>query len=257
MSEEGSTRRRKMRRQLTQPGVASTMPLYQQIKALVQTKITNGDWRIGAKLPTEHELVELLSVSRMTISRALNELTAEGVLRRKPGVGTFIAERPTHASLFEVRDIAEEIESRGHRHSSRVLALERMPATEFISERLSISYGIDVYYSKVLHLSNGTPVQLEERWVNPAVAPDYLKQDFQALTTHQYLANVAPTTELEQAVHAVLPRTAELDILEVTDTTPCLLIVRRAWSGRTVATTNRMVSPGNRHSLGGRLVAQT
>jgi GntR family histidine utilization transcriptional repressor len=239
-----------------QTGAASATPLYQQIKTLVQSKITSGDWRIGAQLPTEHELVRLLGVSRMTISRALNELTASGVLTRKPGVGTFVAERPVHAALFEVSDIAAEIAARGRVHGCEVLALERQQATDFIADRLALPPGSHVYYSRVLHYSSGDRVQLEERWINPLVAPDYVHQDFTKMTTHHYLATVAPTSELDQSVHAVLPRSAEMPILEVDGATPCLLILQRIWSGRAIVSTNRMVSPGNRHSLGGHLVVQ-
>ena len=227
-------------------------PLYLQIKNMILAKISSGEWRIGAKLPTEAELVETLGVARMTVNRALRELTDERILKRTAGIGTFISERPTHASLFHHRDIAQEIVSRGRTHSCRVLSHERQIANEFIGGRLGLCFGSEVFHSRIVHYANDVPVQLEERWVNPGSAPNYLAQDFTTNTPHEYLNRVVPATEIEQKVHAVAPRTTELNVLHVTKATPMLLIIRRTWSGKTAIMTSRLVSPGDRHSLGDR-----
>ncbi|MCP3952651.1 MAG: GntR family transcriptional regulator, partial [Desulfobacterales bacterium] len=60
----------------------SAQPLYQQIKDVVYTSIKQGKWQTGQKIPSENELVEMFSVSRMTVHRALRELTSEGILNR-------------------------------------------------------------------------------------------------------------------------------------------------------------------------------
>lgn len=62
--------------------------------------------------------------SRMTINRALRELTDEGLLVRLQGVGTFVAEPKGQSALFEIRSIADEINARQHQHRCEVLTLE-------------------------------------------------------------------------------------------------------------------------------------
>ncbi|CDL36469.1 Histidine utilization repressor [Citrobacter freundii] len=66
--------------------------------------------------------------SRMTINRALRELTDEGLLVRLQGVGTFVAEPKGQSALFEIRSIADEINARQHQHRCEVLTLERTRA---------------------------------------------------------------------------------------------------------------------------------
>src|SRR3546814_8070202 len=68
--------------------------------------------------------------------------------------------------------------------------------------------GYAVFHSLIVHREDGQPVQLEDRWVNPAAAPDYLSQDFTAITPHQYLQATAPLSEAEHVVMAAMP-TAE------------------------------------------------
>ena len=71
--------------------------------------------RAGA-LDVEAELVAQFGFSRMTINRALRELTDEGLLVRLQGVGTFVAEPKGQSALFEIRSIADEIAARNHQH---------------------------------------------------------------------------------------------------------------------------------------------
>ncbi len=54
------------------------LPLYAKVKAMVADRINSGEWRPNDRVPSESELVQLLGFSRMTINRALRELTAEG-----------------------------------------------------------------------------------------------------------------------------------------------------------------------------------
>ena len=99
-------------------------PLYQQIKKHILSQIDGGTWPVNHRLPSEHELVAQFGFSRMTINRALRELTDEGRLIRLQGVGTFVAPPKTQSALFEVHSIADEIHKRGHQHHCRVLRSE-------------------------------------------------------------------------------------------------------------------------------------
>jgi GntR family histidine utilization transcriptional repressor len=95
-------------------------------------------------------------------------------------------------------------------------------------------------------------VQIEDRFVNAAVAPEYLLQDFTLQTPYAYLSNVAPLTEGEHVVEAILAESDECELLQIETGEPCLLIRRRTWSGRTPVTAARLIHPGSRHRLEGR-----
>ncbi|MCZ6488051.1 MAG: GntR family transcriptional regulator, partial [Gammaproteobacteria bacterium] len=120
---------------------AAPEPLYQQIKNTIQTKIRSGDWNAGQKLPSENDLVEALGVSRMTVHRALRELTHDGLINRVHGLGSFVAETPRHASLIELKDIAIEIEEGGKRHWSQVLSLSCETPDPEIASQMQVQVG--------------------------------------------------------------------------------------------------------------------
>ncbi|MEX0923118.1 MAG: histidine utilization repressor [Rhodovibrionaceae bacterium] len=229
-------------------------PLYTRIKSLIVGRIASGEWPEGTRIPSENELVRDLGVSRMTINRALRELQGEGLLRREQGIGSFVAEQKPQSNLLEIRNIRAEIQERGHSHESRVVTLQAEPADSGTAAALGLAKGATVHHSLLLHLENGKPVQVEERHVNPAFAPDYLKQDFETLTPYEYLTALGPMEAAEHVIEAILPPPALRALLQVGAEEPCLLLTRRTWSEGKVVSRARLTHPGSRYKLAGRQI---
>jgi DNA-binding LacI/PurR family transcriptional regulator len=64
------------------------LPKYRQILADLRDSIESGRLQPGEKLPTEAELGKLYQASRITVARAVNELTQQGLVSRRAGSGT-------------------------------------------------------------------------------------------------------------------------------------------------------------------------
>lgn len=235
---------------VTDPETESpSVPLYLGVKQMIQSRISSGEWAPGTRVPSENELVAELGLSRMTINRALRELANEGVLTRVQGLGTFVAEGKGHTSTFEVRNIADEISERGHTHTARVLVLDEVRATPELADALQIELGARAYHSLIVHSENDIPVQLEDRFVNPAAAPDYLAQDFTGRTPNSYLSSVIPWTDAEHEIEAVLPAAWEAKLLAISRADPCLSIRRKTLAGPRVVSSVRLVMPGGRYRV--------
>ncbi|WP_034944953.1 histidine utilization repressor [Erwinia oleae] len=227
-------------------------PIYQRVKQAIISQITDGTWKPNQRVPSESELVNELGVSRMTINRALRELTSEGYLLRMQGVGTFVAESKGYTAMLEVHNIAEEIAQRGHTHSCKVITLREIKADPEQAGVLGLTTGHSVFHSLMVHYENDLPVQLEDRLVNPLVAPDYLQQDYQTQTPYTYLMRVAPLTAGEHIVEAVLPDRHQCAHLSIEANEPCLLIRRQTWSEAKIVTWARLLYPGSRYKLLGK-----
>lgn len=234
-----------------EPGADDLQALYAKVKQMIVGRIGDGDWRPGDRLPSENELVRELGVSRMTVNRALRELSIEGVIVRAKGVGSFVAEAKPYAELLEVRNIADEIAQRGHRYRALVVQAATELATHKVAQALGIGSGAPVFHSVIVHHENDLPVQLEDRFVNPAAARDYLEHDFTLTTPNAVLSIAAPLTKAEHIVEAVLPTPWECRLLAISDVEPCLLIQRRTWSNEVSVSTARLLYPGARYRLRG------
>lgn len=227
---------------------------YTIIKQYICENIESGEWPQNAKVPSENELTQQFDVSRMTARRALQELTAQGILVRSQGAGTFVATFKSQSSLLKIRNISDEISERGHEHKAQQLLLQSIPITEELAILLNLKNNELVFYSEILHFENGEPIQLEQRYVNASLVPEYLFQNFTEITSHEYLSSVAPLTEATHEVEAVLAEQHICQLLSIEETDPCLQVRRRTWSKQGVVSLAILTSPGSKYRLGSHLV---
>ncbi len=224
------------------------------IKEHICQMIVSGQWQQHDKVPSENELAEQFSVSRMTARRALQELTEQGLLIRSQGAGTFVATFKSQSSLLEIRNIADEIHARGHQHQAEQLTLKAIPVTNEIAILLDVSENDSVFYSEVLHFENHQPIQLEQRYVNSKLVPEYLTQNFTQITPHEYLSNEAPLTEATHEIEAVIASKTVCQLLAIDESIPCLQVKRRTWSSQGVVSLAILTAPGNKYRLGSHLI---
>jgi GntR family histidine utilization transcriptional repressor len=226
-------------------------PRYQQLKDLIIGRISNGDLRPRDRVPSENELVDSMNVSRMTANRALRELTDEGYVERVAGRGTFVSDFRSQSHVLEVQNIADEITHRGHTHSCEVLRQSRQHARGEIARALNVEQGTDVFHLLLVHSENGSPVQVEDRYVVADFAPECMEQNFQTVTPSAYLTAISPLQEAEQIVRATLPNSAVREYLQMTSKEPSLVVIRRTWSHGRPVTFARLHHPGSRYELTG------
>ncbi|NIA27875.1 MAG: histidine utilization repressor [Desulfobulbaceae bacterium] len=230
---------------------AAAKPRYQQLKDLIIGRISNGELRPQDRVPSENELVESMNVSRMTANRALRELTDEGYVDRIAGLGTFVSDFRSQSHVLEVQNIADEILRRGHRHSCEVVRQSRQHARGEIARALNVEQGTDVFHLLLVHFENGSPIQVEDRYVVADFAPECMQQNFQTVTPSAYLTAISPLQEAEQVVRAALPGAAVRQHLKMDDNEPSLVVIRRTWSHGRPVTFARLHHPGSRYELTG------
>lgn len=104
-----------------------------QLRSNILSALSRGELKIGDRLPTESELIKEHGISRTSVREALASLVAEGILHRRPGAGTFVAQLPATsrsskiiAALipcvrniedvfsYSIRSIEDELHERGY-----------------------------------------------------------------------------------------------------------------------------------------------
>ncbi len=230
---------------------APAKPRYQQLKDRIIDQISDGSLRPRDRVPSENELVQSAGVSRMTANRALRELTDEGYVERIAGRGTFVADLRATSHPLEVRNIADEVALRGHTHSAEVISCERVPADASSAQALRLERGDPVFHVLLVHFEDGTPIQVEDRYVVIEFAPEFLAQDFSVVTPSAYLSDIAPLQEAEHTVRAELPGGDVAGWLRIDTAEPCLVVVRRTWGAGRPVTYGTLHHPGSRFELSG------
>ncbi|MEN9419024.1 MAG: hypothetical protein RI988_2644 [Pseudomonadota bacterium] len=236
------------------PRTASRRPVvapFARVKLHLKEGLAQGRWPAGTPMPSEAELVSHFGVSRMTVNRALRELQAEGLVRRVQGVGTFAAPLHKVSSKLVLRDLHEEIESRGHRHEAVVHLQRSEKAGPALAAQLGLHTGAQVFHTLIVHFEDGTPLQCEDRYVNPACAPGYLGADFTRTTPTEYLFAHTALWRAQYAIESARPTREEARLLGIGPGDPCLIVVRQTFTRDAAITLARLVHPGTRYQLSG------
>ena len=231
---------------MEEPIAQDSTPIFQRIKDYLVGEIASGRWKEGDLVPSEQALVRQFGVSRMTVNRAVRELTAEQVLTRRQGSGTYVAPQKYQATLVEIRNIADEIRARGRAHRSRLRLLrEEQAGDEALALEFELAPGSPLYHSVIVHFENDVPIQVEDRWVNPACAPSYLDQDFSSITPNEHLMAAAPLQGATYTIEAQPAPPEVATMLAIAEGQPCLVLHRRTTSGGRVASVVTMWHPGH------------
>jgi len=187
----------------------------------------------------------------MTVNRAVRELTDERILSRVQGSGTYVAQQKYQATLVAIKSIADEVRTRGHAHRSELHLLERSKASEALAKQFGVKAGHALFHSVIAHFENNVPIQVEDRWVNAAVAPDYMRQDFAHVTPNEYLMAAAPLQGVNYSIEAVGAPHEIADMLHIAHKDPCLVLHRKTLSKGQVASIATMWHPGARYQFAG------
>jgi len=229
--------------------------LYLQVKKYIVDGIRERRWSEGDCVPSENELALTCAVSRMTARRAVKELTVEGVLLSKQGQGTFVASAKSRSSVMTLKNIANEIHERNHQHSCQILSLD-----QHIDRNIANQCGWDInrpiYFSRIVHFEDNIAIQLEERFVNPILAPLYLQQNYLQLTPNEYLTKICPVSEADHLVEAIMPSIEQKTWLSMNDNEPCLKVTRTVWSEDQIASYACLYHPGSKFQLGSHITVK-
>ena len=209
----------------------TSLPIYAQIADNLLNQIESGDLRPGDRLPPERKLSEKLSVNRMTVRRAFNLLESLGLLYRRQGSGTYIADRKIERQASVLISFTKGMRRRGYLPGARVILFERKVVEASLAKVLDLSDSASVYHIHRLRTINQEPVLLERLTIPVHRFPDFERYD---LSTHslyevmqmEYGVSVA---HARQSLEPVIALEYEASLLEVPAGAPLMLEVRVAF----------------------------
>ncbi|HEY2257981.1 MAG TPA: GntR family transcriptional regulator [Variovorax sp.] len=217
-----------------EPAAPSFSPLYQQIKSLILQSLHAGEWKPGEPIPSEIELAARFRVSQGTVRKAIDELSAENLVVRRQGKGTFVA---THAEqhvqyrFLKLVPDGGDVQAEGPAER-QIVDCRRQRATADVARALGLRTGDAVLQVSRVLAYGGTPTILEDLWLPGA--------PFKGLTAERLRAWRGPMYALfetefgvrmvraEEKIRAVLPNPAQAALLGVSPATPLLSVERVA-----------------------------
>lgn len=222
-------------------------PIYLRLAAILREKVQQGEFAVGAALPSERDIADRMGVSRVTVRKAIDLLMREGVLSRKQGSGTYVAPRIEQPSSL-LAGFSEDLRRRGLQAGS--IWLEK--STDMASPDEVIAFGLSVNAPikrfRRIRTANGEPLAVEH-----AIVPELFLPDHNSVTTSLYAAleqvGHKPVTGL-QRVTASLADALEAQHLGVPPGAAVLRIERRGYlADGTMVELTRSAYRGDRYDF--------
>jgi GntR family transcriptional regulator len=150
--------------------MSSSLPV--SLAATLRSRIDQGAYPVGSRLPSEPDLAAELGVSRPTLREALRVLARDGWLVRRHGSGTFVADRAVVSNSIDVNfGVGELIRLAGRKPGTSYLAYQLEPADEFLAERLQVEPGLDIEILTRVRTADGAPVVHSVDYVPAGLLP--------------------------------------------------------------------------------------
>lgn len=199
--------------------------LYHQILQALTGRIGSGEIGVGDRLPSEADLVAEFGVSRTTARRALDELRRQGLVRREPGRGTFLASPRLRSNLAYLHSFSEEIERWGYTPGVRLVCSEEREADEEVASRLEIGAGETVLVVRRLRLADGRPIFVCDSFLPVSRFPALVDADYRTVSLSRLLEERTGRT-IEHARQWIGAATATPDVAELLEIQPGLPVLQ-------------------------------
>ena len=126
--------------------------------------LQSGEWRAGELIPSEVELANRFKVSQGTVRKAIDELSAENLVVRRQGKGTFVATHHDARAQFRFLRLKPDV-GEAQYPDNNIIEAKRLRAPADIARQLDIKTGDSVFFIKRVQSFEGVPIILEELWL--------------------------------------------------------------------------------------------
>lgn len=216
---------------------SGSVTTWRAVQAEILDRIRQRTYPPDSLIPTEHELAAELGCARATISRALGDLAARGVLERRRKVGTRVSPCMAAASTVTYPTLSQQIRAAGKTCAHKILRMEMLTPPPETRAELAIGNSEEALLTAGVMLADGKPWCFERRWTRKEIGTKMMEQSFQRSGTSDWLAANVPFTRIELWLTA--SSAADLgatEALAVTPVTPLLVRHSCSWSEATPIT---------------------
>lgn len=225
----------------------SPLPLWAQILSDLRAKMALGDFR--DRFPTDDELAAAYGVSRQTVREAVRRLQGEGLVERRRGRGTTVAETVLEQPLRALYSLAHTVSHHGLAEHNKILAAERRAAPGEVADALGVDHGADVVFLERLRFAGDEPISLERSWLPWDGAHGVMRADLEHGPLYDALRSACGirVTSGSERISPIVPPPADRALLRLPARAAAFLVERRALADSRPVELRRSTVRGDRY----------
>ncbi len=205
--------------------LSPTEPLYSQIADRLSEQINTGKLTPGSRLPPERELSQTLGVNRMTLRQALHLLESQGLLVRRQGDGTYVAEPVIERQAGKLFSFTNGMQRRGYTPGGKIVTLTQHPVDVTVARNLKLRADAPVYDLYRLRLIGDEPVMLEHFIIPVQHFPNLDQHDLARRSMYEVMSKEygVKVTTARQSLEPVVAGKFEAKLLDIKKGAPLML----------------------------------
>lgn len=216
------------------------------VREILRARILARDYAPGDRIPRDEDLAAELGCARATVHRAMQDLAAAGLVDRRRKGGTHVPADPVTRATLEIPITRREIEDRGLSPGYRLIARDLAESPPQVMARMGQTRALSMLRVQALHMADGRPYLLEDRWISLAAVPAILDVDLGRESANEWLVRHKPASRVEMRFAAVEADGETARHLEVAPGRALLASERTTWLGDDPITTVRATgAPGH------------
>ena len=204
-------------------------PRYLELAVALKKKISGGKIKIGDLLPTEYELCEKFEISRHTARAALQVLEDEGLIERKPGLGTKVISKGDATTFSQPLGGLSDLMQYAHEAQLQTNSTERVALTPASAKRLGAPRGSKWLVIHGLRMANDAPIAATTLYISDVIdaKPSHFKDASRAITEHIEKRFGVRVASITQTIKAATLSADDASSLKAKTGQPALWTIRR------------------------------
>jgi len=220
---------------------------WQAVRNEVLRRIRTREWMPGDWIPHEVELAAQFECSRNTVNRALREIADSGLIERRRRAGTRVALHPVRKATLDIPVIRIEIEGRRQAYAYSLLLREMVVPPPKARARMKSQHDRERLHIVGIHMADGRPYALEDRWIDTEAVPGAAREDFTQISPNEWLVVNVPFEGGDITFSAHEATADEAEMLGCRAGAALFVTERTTWLGeRTLTSVQLLFGPGYR-----------
>ena len=218
---------------------------WKNVRDEIHEAILSGRYGPGDRLPRDADIAEDLNCARSTVQRAMQDLSDSGLVERRRKGGTKVRSEPVTRATLDIPITRREVEQKGGRYGHQLIYSTRTDAPRGVMATFELTKTQPMLRVEALHLSDGRPYILEDRWISLDTVPEITGVDLTTQSANEWLVLNRPYNRCDLRFYAISANSRVADLLQIEAGAALLVMERTTWIDNTPITTVQAITrPG-------------
>lgn len=218
---------------------------WKDVRDEIHEAILTGRYGPGDRLPRDADIADQLNCARSTVQRAMQDLSDSGLVERRRKGGTRVRPDPVTRATLDIPITRREVEQKGARYGHQLIRRTETKAPRGVLATFELAAPQRMLRVEALHLSDGRPYILEDRWISSETVPEICDVDLTAQSANEWLVLNRPYNRCDVRFYAISADSQVAELLQIERGAALFVIERTTWIDTAPITTVKAITtPG-------------